>query len=142
MLSGRSEGSALSARNEIFQKSKAGRWQPALPLNQRHGFHQIPVDHTAHNLRRLHFFPPEMFEEKLKDTDIMKTILYTVKRFFRKTKWLSIDFKNRTADFAAEQEKADKKLMRKLNAAPDSVMALSQLWSYKKTADGTITNIH
>ena len=53
--------------------------------------------------------------------------------------WL-LDFKNRTADFAAEQEKADKKLMRKLNAAPDSVMALSQLWSYKKTADGTITN--
>lgn len=52
--------------------------------------------------------------------------------------WL-LDFKNRTADFAAEQEKADKKLMRKLNAAPDSVMALSQLWSYKKTADGTLT---
>ena len=52
--------------------------------------------------------------------------------------WL-LDFKNRTADFAAEQEKADKRLMRKLNAAPDSVMALSQLWSYKKTADGTIT---
>lgn len=52
--------------------------------------------------------------------------------------WL-LDFKNRTADFAAEQEKADKKLMRKLNAVPDSVMALSQLWSYKKTADGTIT---
>lgn len=52
--------------------------------------------------------------------------------------WL-LDFKNRTADFAAEQEKADKKLMRKLNAALDSVMALSQLWSYKKTADGTIT---
>lgn len=50
-----------------------------------------------------------------------------------------LDFKNRTADFAAEQEKADKKLMRKLNAVPDSVMALSQLWSYKKTADGTIT---
>lgn len=52
--------------------------------------------------------------------------------------WL-LDFKNRTADFAAEQEKADKRLMRKLNAAPDSVMALSQLWSYKKTADGTLT---
>lgn len=52
--------------------------------------------------------------------------------------WL-LDFKNRTADFAAEQEKADKRLMRKLNATPDSVMALSQLWSYKKTADGTIT---
>ena len=52
--------------------------------------------------------------------------------------WL-LDFKNRTADFAAEQEKADKRLMRKLNATLDSVMALSQLWSYKKTADGTIT---
>ncbi len=52
--------------------------------------------------------------------------------------WL-LDFKNRTADFAAEQEKADKRLMRKLNATLDSVMALSQLWSYKKTADGTLT---
>jgi len=33
--------------------------------------------------------------------------------------WL-LDFKNRTADFAAEQKKADKKLMRELNAAPAS----------------------
>lgn len=51
--------------------------------------------------------------------------------------WL-LDYKNRTADFAAEQERAEKKLMRELNAAPDSVMELKKLWSYKKREDGTL----
>lgn len=51
--------------------------------------------------------------------------------------WL-LDFKNRTADFAAEQEKAEKKMMRELNAAPDSVMELKKLWSYRKREDGTL----
>lgn len=51
--------------------------------------------------------------------------------------WL-LDFKNRTADFAAEQEKADKKLMRELNAAPDSVYELKKVWSYHKREDGTL----
>ena len=49
-----------------------------------------------------------------------------------------LDFKNRTADFAAEQAKAEKKLERELNAAPDSVTALKQLWNYKKRGDGSI----
>lgn len=49
-----------------------------------------------------------------------------------------LDFKNRTADLAAEQAKAEKKLERELNAAPDSVTALKQLWSYKKREDGSI----
>lgn len=49
-----------------------------------------------------------------------------------------LDFKNRTADFAAERAKAEKKAERELNAAPDSVIALKQLWNYKKRGDGTI----
>lgn len=51
--------------------------------------------------------------------------------------WL-LDYKNRTADVAAEREKAEKKMMRELNAAPDSVSELSKIWSYKKREDGTI----
>ena len=49
-----------------------------------------------------------------------------------------LDFKNRTADLAAERAKAEKKHERELNAAPDSVTALKQLWSYKKREDGSI----
>ncbi len=52
--------------------------------------------------------------------------------------WL-LEFKNRTADLAAEREKAEKKAERELNAAPDSVTALRQLWSYKKREDGTLS---
>ena len=51
--------------------------------------------------------------------------------------WL-LDYKNRTANFAVEQEKAEQKLMRELNAAPDSVTALKRLWSYRKREDGTL----
>ena len=49
-----------------------------------------------------------------------------------------LDFKSRTADLAAEHAKAEKKLERELNAAPDSVTALKQLWSFKKREDGTL----
>ena len=51
--------------------------------------------------------------------------------------WL-LEYKNRTADFAAEQKKADRKLMQELNCAPDSVLALKKLWSYQKQEDGTL----
>lgn len=51
--------------------------------------------------------------------------------------WL-LDYKKRTADFAAEQEKAEKKMMRELNMAPDSVTALKKIWSYRKREDGTL----
>lgn len=51
--------------------------------------------------------------------------------------WL-LDFKNRTADFAAEREKADKKMMRELNANPNSVTAMKKIWSYKQQEDGTL----
>lgn len=45
--------------------------------------------------------------------------------------WL-LDFKNRTADLAAEKERAEKRMMRELNAAPDSVLALKNIWTFKK----------
>jgi len=51
--------------------------------------------------------------------------------------WL-LDYKNHTADFAVEQEKAEKKMMRELNTAPDSVAALKKIWSYRKREDGTL----
>ncbi|MCH5196218.1 MAG: leucine-rich repeat domain-containing protein [Oscillospiraceae bacterium] len=51
------------------------------------------------------------------------------------TAWL-LDFKNRTADFAAEQAKAEKKIERELNASPNSVLMLKKLWSYKKREQG------
>ena len=53
------------------------------------------------------------------------------------TAWL-MDFKNRTADFAAEREKAEKKMQRELNADPNSVGELKQIWTYKKQDDGTL----
>lgn len=51
------------------------------------------------------------------------------------TAWL-LDFKNRTADLAAERARAEKKLERELNAAPNSVLMLKKLWSYKKREQG------
>lgn len=53
------------------------------------------------------------------------------------TAWL-MDFKNRTADFAAEREKAEKKMQRELNAAPDSLTMLKQTWGFTKREDGTL----
>lgn len=51
--------------------------------------------------------------------------------------WL-LDYKNRTADLAAEQKKAEQKQMRALCMAPDSAAALKQIWRYKKREDGTL----
>lgn len=51
--------------------------------------------------------------------------------------WL-LDFKNRTANLEEEQEKAEKKLMRELNASPDSVSELKKRWGWQKQEDGTI----
>lgn len=50
-----------------------------------------------------------------------------------------LDFKNRNFDLAAEREKADKKAMRELNAAPGSMTALKALWCWKKREDGGLT---
>ena len=41
------------------------------------------------------------------------------------TAWL-LEFKNRTADLKAERERAEKKLMRQLNANPDSITELKR----------------
>lgn len=51
--------------------------------------------------------------------------------------WL-LDFKNRTADLAAERARAEKKAERELNADPSSVTELKRLWKYEKQSDGTI----
>ena len=51
--------------------------------------------------------------------------------------WL-LEYKNRTADFAAEAAAAEKKLMRELNENPNSVTALKRIWSYDKLEDGTL----
>lgn len=51
--------------------------------------------------------------------------------------WL-LAYKNRTADFAAEREKAEKRMMRKLSASPDSVAELKKIWGYEKRGDGTL----
>ena len=53
------------------------------------------------------------------------------------TAWL-LDFKKRTADLKAEQEKAEKKLMRELNADPNSITELKKLWAYEKRSEGGI----
>lgn len=51
--------------------------------------------------------------------------------------WL-LDFKNRTADIEGERKRAEKKKQRELNAAPDSPLALKEIWSWKKQEDGTL----
>lgn len=55
------------------------------------------------------------------------------------TAWL-LDYKNRTADLAAEQAKAEKKMQRELNANPNSVTMLKKIWSYKprEIGDGLV----
>lgn len=48
--------------------------------------------------------------------------------------WL-LDFKNRTADLAAERAKAEKKAERELNADPNSVTELKKVWGYESLGD-------
>ena len=49
-----------------------------------------------------------------------------------------LDYKNKNFDAAKEREKAEKRQNAELNAAPDSVMMMKKLWTYKKLEDGTI----
>lgn len=51
--------------------------------------------------------------------------------------WL-LDFKEKTADLAKEREMAEKRLMRELNANPDSVTELKKRFGFEKREDGTI----
>lgn len=47
-----------------------------------------------------------------------------------------LDFKNKNFDLQAERVKAEKKIERELNAAPDSVSELKKIWNFKKLEDG------
>ena len=49
-----------------------------------------------------------------------------------------LDYKNRNFDLEAEREKVEKKEQRLLNASPDSVIALRELFHWKKQEDGTV----
>ncbi len=52
--------------------------------------------------------------------------------------WL-LDFKKKTADVAKEQERAEKKLMRELNADPNSVSEIKKRFGFNKKEDSTLT---
>ncbi|MDE7479008.1 MAG: leucine-rich repeat domain-containing protein, partial [Lachnospiraceae bacterium] len=49
-----------------------------------------------------------------------------------------LEYKNRTADLAVEQEKAEKKLMRELNANPNSLTQMRKKWGFTKKEDSTL----
>ncbi len=53
------------------------------------------------------------------------------------TAWL-LDYKNRTADLAAERARAEKKAQRELNADPNSLTELKKVWGWEKRGDGTL----
>ncbi|MDE6726704.1 MAG: leucine-rich repeat domain-containing protein [Oscillospiraceae bacterium] len=55
------------------------------------------------------------------------------------TAWL-LDFKNRTANLADERERAEKRMLRELNANPNpnSLTELKKLWRFTKLKDGTL----
>lgn len=47
-----------------------------------------------------------------------------------------LEYKNKNFNLAEERVKADKKIERELNAAPDSVSEMKKIWSYKKRENG------
>lgn len=51
--------------------------------------------------------------------------------------WL-LEYKHRTADLVKEAADREKKILKELNAAPDSVTMLKKIWNYKKLEDGTL----
>lgn len=51
---------------------------------------------------------------------------------------MAFGLQNRTADLAAEREKAEKKIEAELNASPTSVAVMKKTWGYKKQEDGTL----
>lgn len=51
--------------------------------------------------------------------------------------WL-LDFKNRTADLAAERERAEKRMLAELNASPTSVTMMKKTWGFKKQENGSL----
>lgn len=79
------------------------------------------------------------------DTGVIKTTTQRDKTIAYATKnkkndvlaWL-MDYKNRTADVAAEAAEEEKKMIRELTENPNSVSALKKKWGYKKLDDGTL----
>ncbi len=67
-----------------------------------------------------------------------KLIDYAMKKNKKQALAWLLDYKNRTADFAAEEEKREKKRMRQLSETSDSASALRKIWSWKKREDGTL----
>ena len=51
------------------------------------------------------------------------------------TAWL-LDFKNNTADLAAERKRAEQRMKAQLNADPNSVSEQKKIWSFEKLEDG------
>lgn len=49
-----------------------------------------------------------------------------------------LEFKNRTADLVREQANAEKKMLRELNADPNSVTELKKIWSFDNREDGSV----
>ncbi len=49
-----------------------------------------------------------------------------------------LDFKNRTADLAAERARAEKRMLRELNANPNSLTELKKVWGFETREDGTL----
>lgn len=49
-----------------------------------------------------------------------------------------LDFKNSTADLVKERENEEKKMLRELNANPNSVTELKKIWGYDERDDGTL----
>lgn len=65
-------------------------------------------------------------------------IAYAVEKKAAECSAYLLDFKNRTADLAAERAKAEKKAERDLNANPNSLTALKKNWGFKAKKDGTL----
>ncbi|MDE6726703.1 MAG: leucine-rich repeat domain-containing protein, partial [Oscillospiraceae bacterium] len=55
------------------------------------------------------------------------------------TAWL-LDFKNRTADLAAERKRAEKKAERELNADPNSLSEIKKVWKFEKQESSDSTS--
>ena len=56
------------------------------------------------------------------------------------TAWL-LEFKNRNFDLAAERAKAEKKMLRELNADPNSLTEIRKIWKTKKLEDADRTSV-
>ena len=68
-----------------------------------------------------------------------KLIDYAQQNRYREALAWLLDFKNRTADLAAEEAAREKRELRSLNANPDSVSELKKIWLYAVDEEGHAT---